>query len=254
MLCPFPVCIQYRVPNRHTTGINMTLYLSIDDTDDPNSPGTGNLARRIADHLAADYCVLGVTRHQLFNHPDIPMTSHNSCAVIHVEDGRPGAIDDIYSRAREMVLGNCAPGSNPGIAIAAGERISPEINAFGLAAKDSILTIERARALAGIAGILTEGFGDTEGGIIGSIAGIGLAGMQNDGRFVQKGDLRSMRGTKPVSMLLRAGIDRVVTTDGIPLKEGQIALQKFPRPAFVGGEAVLFVERSGEEFIDLKIG
>jgi hypothetical protein len=232
----------------------MTLYLSIDDTDDPLSPGTGNLARRIADHLAVDYRVLGVTRHQLLNHPDIPMTSHNSCAVIHVENGRPGAIEDIFSRALAMVLEYCAPGSNPGVALAAGDRISPEITAFGRAAKESVLTIDAARALAATAGILAEGFGDTGGGLIGSIAGIGLAGMQNDGRFVQKGDLRNMRGTMPVSALLRAGIDRVVTTDGILLSEGLIALQKFPRPAYVDGEAVLFVEQSGAEFIDLKIG
>jgi hypothetical protein len=232
----------------------MTLYLSIDDTDDPVSPGTGNLARRIADHIATDYRVLGVTRHQLFNHPAIPMTSHNSCAVIHIENGHRGAALDIYSRAREMVLESCAPGSNPGIALAANDRISSEITAFGLAAKDSILTIAGARALAGAAGILAEGFGDTGGGIIGSIAGIGLACMQNDGRFVQKGDLRNMRGRQPVSTLLRAGIDRVVTREGIPLTQGLVSLQKFPRPACVNGEAVLFVEPSGEEFIDLKIG
>ncbi len=232
----------------------MTLYLSIDDTDDPVSPGTGNLARRIADHITTDYRVLGVTRHQLFTHPDIPMTSHNSCAVIHIENGRSGAALDIYSRAREMVLESCAPGSNPGIALTVGDRISPEITAFGLAAKDSILTIAGARALAATAGILAEGFGDTGGGIIGSIAGIGLAGLQNDGRFVQKGDLRSMRGRQPVSTLLRSGIDRVVTRDGIPLTQGLVALQKFPRPACVNGEAVLFVEQSGEEFIDLKLG
>lgn len=232
----------------------MTLYLSIDDTDDALSPGTGNLARRIADHLAVDYRVLGVTRHQLFNHPDIPMTSHNSCAVIHVENGRPGAIEDIYSRARAMVLENRAPGSNPGVAIAAGDRITPEISAFGRAAKDSVLSVDEALALAAVPGVVAEGFGETRGGLIGSIAGIGLAAMQNDGRFVQKGDLRNMRGTMPVSMLLRAGIDRVVTTDGLLLAEGMIALQKFPRPAFVDGEAVLFVEQSGEEFVDLKIG
>ncbi|MDG6258028.1 MAG: ABC transporter substrate-binding protein [Methanomicrobiaceae archaeon] len=232
----------------------MTLYLSIDDTDDRNSPGTGNLARRIADRIATDYRVLGVTRHQLFNHPDIPMTSHNSCAVIHVENGSPGVIEDIYSRAREMVLENCAPGSNPGIALAAGDRISPEITAFGLSAKVSVLTIAEARGLAGTAGIIAEGLGETGGGLIGSIAGIGLAVLQNDGRFVQKGDLRNIRGRQPVSTLLCAGIDRVVTLDGIPLTQGLVALQKFPRPACINGEAVLFVEQSGEEFIDLKIG
>jgi hypothetical protein len=71
---------------------------------------------------------------------------------------------------------------------------------------------------------------------------------------VQKGNLRSLRGNQPVSTLLCAGIDRVVTVDGILLTQGQIALQKFPRPALVNGKAVLYVEQSGGEFIDLKMG
>lgn len=61
----------------------MTLYLGIDDTDTRESRGTGRLARMIARELSRSYPVMGVTRHQLFVHPSIPYTSHNSCAVIH---------------------------------------------------------------------------------------------------------------------------------------------------------------------------
>ncbi|MDK2890060.1 MAG: hypothetical protein PWR21_692, partial [Methanoculleus sp.] len=64
----------------------MTIYLGIDDTDTRESRGTGRLARMIATELARSYTVTGVTRHQLFVHPAVPYTSHNSSAVIHIQD------------------------------------------------------------------------------------------------------------------------------------------------------------------------
>lgn len=61
------------------------IYVGLDDTDTKDSRGTGRLARSIALALSTKYHIFGVTRHQLFVHPDIPFTSHNSSAVIHVE-------------------------------------------------------------------------------------------------------------------------------------------------------------------------
>jgi len=51
----------------------MTILVSIDDTDNLNSRGTGRLARAIANTLAGDYPVYGVTRHQLYMHPRYPL-------------------------------------------------------------------------------------------------------------------------------------------------------------------------------------
>ena len=56
----------------------MVLYIALDDTDTLDSIGTGRLAREIAEDLAREFPVYAVTRHQLFVHPDIPYTSHNS--------------------------------------------------------------------------------------------------------------------------------------------------------------------------------
>jgi hypothetical protein len=50
------------------------LFIGLDDTDNLESRGTGYLARRIAAVLAADYALLGVTRHQLLVDPRVPCT------------------------------------------------------------------------------------------------------------------------------------------------------------------------------------
>lgn len=58
----------------------MKFYLCIDDTDNLNSIGTGTIAEQILKKIIEKGfgpCSL-VTRHQLFIHPDIPYTSHNS--------------------------------------------------------------------------------------------------------------------------------------------------------------------------------
>lgn len=58
----------------------MHIVLCIDDTDNIDSRGTGELATLIADAIEEKgwgSCT-GITRHQLFIHPDVPYTSHNS--------------------------------------------------------------------------------------------------------------------------------------------------------------------------------
>ena len=56
------------------------IYISMDDTDSLESRGTGSLARTIAKKLANHYKIFGVTRHQLYEHPDIPFTSQILCS------------------------------------------------------------------------------------------------------------------------------------------------------------------------------
>ncbi len=224
------------------------LLLSIDDTDNNDAPrGTGKLARAIADALAKDYPVHGVTRHQLFVHPDIPYTSHNSNAVIHVEaDGDPAA-DDIFARAQEMMLDDFIEGSDPGVAVALPGQVAPALIAFGQDAKCSIVTKERARMLAQNLHIRLKGLGGTEDGVIGAMAGLGLAATGNDGRYLQKGRIRDLVGPCSVEQLLAAGIDVVSTPDGRTFTRGTVQARegKPPRPCPVNGKTVLFVEMHG---------
>lgn len=232
----------------------MTLYLGIDDTDTRESRGTGRLARMIATELARSYSVTGVTRHQLFVHPSIPYTSHNSCAVIHIQDTDDDVSADVFSAARELMLSDFIEGSDPGICVATTPEIGDDLRRFGFAAKNSILTQGQARALAREAGIPLEGLGGTEDGVIGALAGIGLASSGDDGRFITRGAIRDLRGTQTVATILASGVDQIMTQEGKIVDEGFVALQKFPKPAFIGGKAILFVEPNNGIYCDIVIG
>jgi hypothetical protein len=221
----------------------MTLFLSIDDTDSLDSRGTGRLARAIADQLSQDYTVPAVTRHQLFVHESIPYTSHNSCAVIHIEAEGPDE-EKIYSIARDLMKEDFIEGSDPGIALADMTAVTPAIVTFGQDAKRMVLTQEKARTLARNCSIKLEGLGGTEDGVIGAMAGLGLAATGYDGRFLQKGSIRDIRGPASAEELLSAGIEMILTLEGVPVTTGMIQVQegKSVKPCPVSGKAVLFVE------------
>ncbi len=232
----------------------MTLLLALDDTDTLSSRGTGRLARAIADLLGQEYPVLGVTRHQLYVHESIPYTSHNSCAVIHIGLTGIDQEDRIFSLAREHMRSDFIEGSDPGIAIAKRAAVSPEVIAFGQDAKQMVLTQEQARALAKMSSIRLEGLGGTEDGVIGALAGIGLAAMGNDGRFIQKGRIREITGPTTAETLLGAGIDLILTLEDIPVTTGPIQVQegKSVKPCPISGKAVLFVEKRNGTYRAVK--
>ena len=119
----------------------MTTYIGIDDTDTRESRGTGRLARAIAAELSRSYGIFGVTRHQLFLHPSIPYTSHNSAAVIHILERENGVTaDDLFETAKELLLADFIEGSDPGICIAADRQMGQEVSRFGFIAKREVVT------------------------------------------------------------------------------------------------------------------
>ena len=132
------------------------IYIGIDDTDTLESRGTGRLARSIAAALSSKFRIFGVTRHQLFVHPDIPFTSHNSCAVIHAE-AQLTVMEEIFCSTKKMMLEDFIEGSDPGLAIASTSQMTPALVAFGLDAKTIIVTQERAREVAKNSQIKFEG-------------------------------------------------------------------------------------------------
>jgi len=222
----------------------MTILVSIDDTDNLESRGTGKLARAIADTLAADYPVYAVTRHQLYVHPDIPYTSHNSCAVIHLATNGNADLDTIFATAQRVMLADFIEGSDPGLAVAPADQIAPPLIAFGKDAKCSIQTQEKARSLAKNLGIRLKGLGGTEDGVIGAMAGLGLAFNLNDGRFLQRGTIRDIIGPATVRQLRAAGVDEVCTLDGRTITSGTVMNEetKSPKACPVNGRTVLFVD------------
>ena len=221
------------------------IYICMDDTDNLESRGTGKLSRTIAKTLSKDYPVYGVTRHQLYKHPDIPYTSHNTCSVIHIEDMEIGRIDEIFEVVKREMLDDFIDGSDPGLAAAHESQITPALAAFGNDAKYTILNQEKARNLARNIGIRLEGLGGTEDGVIGAMAGLGLASTKNDGRFLIVGS-KNIKGQKTAAELLNSGIDAIYTLDGLPITKGLI-FNKGNRikPCPVNGKVILFVEKEG---------
>ena len=232
----------------------MTIYVCVDDTDNLNSRGTGRLARAIAAELSKKYPVYGVTRHQLYVHPDIPFTSHNSCAVIHIELDGKEYLDDIFEIAKKGIYDDFIEGSDPGLAVAHESSISPALIAYAKDAKDTVLTQTKARTLAKNLSIRLEGLGGTEDGVIGAMAGLGLASIMNDGRFLLIGQIRELTGSQTVKKLLNAGIDEIVTLDGRKITEGIIinAENKSVKPCPVNGEVILFVEEQDGKLVAVK--
>jgi hypothetical protein len=232
----------------------MTLYIGIDDTDTIDSRGTGRLARAIASSLSRKYPVLGVTRHQLFVHPSIPYTSHNSSAVIHLAAGENGIVPEVFQTVRELMLDDFIQGSDPGLAVAAESAIPSDVKKFGRDAKGVKLTQESAYDLAQKNRIILEALGGTGDGVIGALAGIGLAASQNDGRFITRGKLRELTGEQEISKLLDSGIDEVRVREGNCITQGSVFIKKFPKPAFITGKAVLFVDPCPGGYCDIVIG
>jgi hypothetical protein len=134
------------------------------------------------------------------------------------------------------------PGSDPGLCLARHEQVTTPVITFGQDAKSKILTQEQARKIAANLNIQLYGLGGTNGGIIGALAGAGLAATGMDGRFLHIGTIRDRQGSMEVDALLKSGIDDVMSTDGRVVKEGLIQIRKFPQPVRIFGRPFLLVE------------
>lgn len=228
----------------------MRFLISMDDTDNLETHGTGWLVEdacmRMTSKGWGEFSM--ISRHQLYVHPDIPFTSHNSAMVFWA---------DVAVGQRELVdfLGDylereSAPGSDPGLCVA------PELDAvfqerliaFGRSAKDTVLTKAQAYALAAELGIHLSEHGGTGGGVIGALAGVGLRLWGNDGRF--RGWFHfAKHGTEmDAGELCRFdAVDEVRTLGGELLAADQrVIVGERIKTVCMGGKSVLLVLPHGE--------
>lgn len=219
------------------------VLIGIDDTDNDTSPGTGRLARRLADELAQrDARLLGVTRHQFLVDPSIPYTSHNSGACIAVEwDGPPDQLRFVMDLVREW----SAEGSDPGVCIAAQASISREIMDWGWAATQRVLTMPEAQSIARAAGVHLEPLGGTGQGIIGALATVGLRADGNDGRFLHLPGLRELGEFTTAEELTRLGVT-IEHHGSQPAHGAKYQTMSWVRPRLIGGKPIWPVQWSAE--------
>lgn len=221
----------------------MKLLIAIDDTDNLQSRGTGHCARQLAERLAAEGLALveGITRHQLYVHDDIPFTSHNSSACMLAQGEDPEKIAYFCGR---FLLNSSAPGSDAGLCVAVWEQVSDDITDWGIQAKRRVLTMDEARQRAAAAGIFLQGFTGTHGGIIGSLAAVGLRKAGNDGRYLHVAGMRRLMGVMRAEEILReTGVETIETIDGATVTGNpRILLDAWWRPLLRNNKATLIVE------------
>ncbi len=206
-------------------GVTLKILVCIDDTDNMESPGTGHLASSLAEAVERFGWgqSLPVTRHQLFVHPDIPYTSHNSamCFGAEIDEKR---LDSLIAHASDYLTLESAPGSDPGLCVACFDRITePEkLIRFGQRAKSEILAKEEAYELAHFQGIHLSEHGGTGQGVIGALAGAGLRLSGNDGRLKGKLKIRCENNTATVGEILaQTVVDTVMSLGGAVLREDE---------------------------------
>ncbi len=223
----------------------MRYLISVDDTDNLESRGTGYRARQLAEELQSSRLarVEGITRHQLLLSPEIAYTSHNS-AVCMVISAPNSALDDLAGFCRDYLARESAPGADAGLCLAAWEAIGAAIRGFGQRAKLQVLTQAEARQIALSASILLEEVSGAGSGIIGALAGAGLRAGGNDGRFLWLPGLRELRGAfTTIELRELAQIDKVCNLNGASVPSSvKIELGDWPRPILKDGQAILLVE------------
>ena len=215
------------------------IYIGLDDTDNKTSRGTGRLARAIAAALSERYNVRGITRHQLLVDPRVPYTSHNSSATLHLQEDGSVDLAALADEVQAIMLADFQDGSDPGLCVA--RTVEREMTEFGRRAKTEIVLQSEARDVANRCGCILRGLGGTQDGVIGALAGIGLAATGEDGRFIFIGTARELQGVQTVPAILGAGIAQVRTLDGQRLDDGWIDTGSKLRPAFRDGRPILFV-------------
>lgn len=224
----------------------MLFLIGIDDTDNLESRGTGYRARSLGTALAENQLaqLLAITRHQLLVHPAIRYTSHNSSACLLVESST--ARDAIAAFCAAFLQAESAPGSDAGLCVLEEAAAGPALQAYGRRAKQEVLTVGEAEAMARETGAWLAGLGGDGGGVIGALAGVGLRAGGNDGRFLWLPGLRELSGTLRADELARTtGIEAVQTLKGAEAPaDALVALGDWVRPVLRGGKATLFVEHT----------
>jgi hypothetical protein len=222
------------------------ILISIDDTDDIDTRGTGEIAELLADGLfEAGLALCGrVTRHQLLVHPDIAYTSHNSSMCFPAESAE-GDLEAIIARCQTALEVESAEASDPGLCVVALERLErPDaLVEYGREAKARVIAKDEAYRTAAELGVHLSEHGGTGIGVIGALAGAGLRLSGGDGRFKGKFAIPGDQdGVAHVAGIKGCGVDEVRTLDGEELPdEARVLAGEECKLVLLDGRAVLLV-------------
>jgi len=228
---------------------NHLSYIGLDDTDAPDTRGTGFRARQLLELLQDARLARGiaVTRHQLLFDDRVPYTSHNSSACVVVERSERVEDDALMDCCRSFLLEVAAPGSDVGLCLANYDQAC-QATGFGLKAKTQLVEQDEARSTARKLGIRLEGLTGDHQGIIGSLSAVGLHVHGDDGRYIWPRDVVGNFGEPHPATDVRKqlGVDRISLLDGEEITDpaARIWLGEWARAVRIDQQAVLLVEKT----------
>ncbi|WOT05357.1 DNA-binding protein [Shewanella youngdeokensis] len=239
--------------------------ICIDDTDDIGTKGTGEIAEEIAALLAEkhannaecdDKCF--ITRHQLFVHPSIPYTSHNSAMCFLFKTHL--SFSEIKQTCVSHLLKESAGAADPGLAILdmASTYNMAALIAFGQSAKVEVKTKQQAYDLAKEQGVDLTEHGGTGQGVIGALAGIGLRLSGQDGRVKGHFNLCDDADDEPARINLsvdeiidRTSLHAVMSVDGAVLAgHERVILSGKIKAVYCQHRFALLVNRHNERWVN----
>ena len=226
-----------------------SFLIGVDDTDNPDEGGTGRLCRVLAEVLAGQWRVGGVTRHQLPLLPGIPYTRRNSANALHFTCPAQ-QFAAAFAEAVRWIAEHCWAGSSPGVC--GGSAAALSAVTFGRTAQERIVTPQEAYEAAETAQVTLKAAGGDGHGVIGALAAAALAASGNDGRFIAVGTVRALTGLVAAARVRAAGVDQIRSTTGAILIDGYILADAGLRPALREGQSILFVEWNGHHWLPVR--
>jgi len=231
----------------------LQLLISIDDTDNASSPGSGTVAEALTEELQKRDLALcsGITRHQLLVHPAIPYTSHNS-AMCFPAICTTGKLDEVILFSQDYLAGTAAIGSDPGLAVAVGNGAldTTSLISFGQRAKQCIVAKREAEDTARLAGVHLSAHGGSGEGIIGALAAIGLRLQGSDGRFRGWHALGATGTfTTPAQLCAHPFVDAVISDTGeqLTMHTPIILAEERVKTVLLNGQRVVPVARRDKQ-------
>ena len=214
------------------------IYVGIDDTDMPGTPGTNQYARALATHLSDRYRCALIVRHQLLQDPRVPCTSKNSAASMLLEPRNGSSVEPLVDTLRGFMKRRLLTGSDPGFCVTL--TVPDAITEFGGRCQRELVKQQEARNLAATHGIHLEGCGGTEDGVIGALAAVGLVVDGNDGRVVQIGSWPDdLAGPQDIPSLQARDVEVRCLESGRTVTAGTVDVGKHLRPNYRGKQIVL---------------
>jgi hypothetical protein len=229
------------------------VYIGLDDTDNPDSMGTGRLSRMLAARLEEQGFLANCenTRHQFLLDPAIPYTSHNSSACVGAEVIDAVALEVLGEAAMGFVGEHFHEGANPGVFITDAANVPESFARLGRRAQREVIDLAEVRRLVAPSKAFAWWAGETGQGLIGALGGVGLRSTGQDGRFIGLHGIRELRGVlRAGEIVASSGVESVESEVGEPLPEAALVdTRDWVRPVLRDGRPVLRVRLEGDLWI-----